>query len=176
MFEKRTKNSFGVGVFSGKFVNVGTPIFTFDEWVEDEENGWMTIHPDELAIFNEKEKNLFLRYSYDRDFGVMTGTLDWSKARHISNFVNHSCSPNLTYDEQDNIIAKKDIYPGDELTLDYGNFIVNVDQDFRCSCGLPSCRHNILKDDWIRLSLDSTFRFPSFITSALNNLNMSKQA
>ena len=93
----------------------------------------------------------------------MVGTFDWQRARHISNFMNHSCDPNMVYGLDDDIVASRDIEAGEELTIDYGNFIVNVDQDFECGCGHRSCRHRILRDDWIDLVPRLGFSFPRFM-------------
>jgi len=69
----------------------------------------------------------------------------------------------MIYDENDNIIANRIIYKGEELTIDYGNFIVNVDQNFNCRCGAESCRGRITKEDWKSLVHKLGFHFPKFM-------------
>jgi len=170
MIEKRVLNTKGFGIFTTQKIKQGTLIFSGEDWVEDEQHGWFTLSPEELGLMSPDERQKFLRYGYDKDFGKIIGTLDWEHARHVSNFMNHSCRPNLTYDNDDNIIALTDIGPGDELTIDYGNFIVNVDQDFTCSCGAPNCRGAIKKDDWRFLAEMFGIQFPRFMQGEVAKL------
>lgn len=169
MFEKRCigrDNEFGV--YSTEYIPANKLVFSFNDWIQDEQDGWFTISPKELNKFSMEDRLKFLRYCYDRDFGVIIGTLDWDRAKHVSNFINHSCQSTLIYDYHDNIIAARDILPGEELTLDYGNFIVNTDQDFQCSCGAPNCRTRIKKSDWKQLAGQLGYHFPTFMHSKLN--------
>ena len=163
------KQAFGSewGIFTEEPIAKGSLLFSAKDWVEDEVYGWNILTKNEVENLNEKEKQLFLRYSYDIDFGKVTGTFDHSRAKHISNFMNHSCQPNMVYDENDNIIAKRPIHRNEELTIDYGNFIVNFDQDFTCNCGARNCRKEILQDDWKELCFDLGLGFPSFMRNEL---------
>jgi hypothetical protein len=164
MLEKRCiGRSDEFGVFTRGSISANDLVFSFDDWIEDEQEGWITISSEELNNFSKEDRLKFLRYCYDRDFGVIIGTLEWDKAKHVSNFINHSCEPNLVYDYNDNIIASRDIAPGEELYLDYGNFIVNTDQDFTCGCGKSSCRKHIKKDDWKIVAHKYGFHFPKFL-------------
>jgi len=171
MLEKRCiGRSDEFGVFSSGAITANNLVFSFDDWIQDEQEGWLTISPKELREFSREDRLKFLRYCYDRDFGVIIGTLEWDRAKHLSNFINHSCEPNLIYDYNDNIIAARDIRPGEELTLDYGNFIVNTDQDFMCGCGTPGCRKSIKKTDWKQLAYKYGYHFPTFLHSKIDML------
>jgi D-alanine-D-alanine ligase len=55
---------------------------------------------------------------------------------------NHHCEPNTRYDGL-NVIALKAIAAGEELTLDYGNFLDEHMQPFACKCGSNKCRGTI---------------------------------
>lgn len=44
-------------------------------------------------------------------------------------------------------VAIRDIFPGEELTVDYA-FIDNEDYSFECHCGSPLCRHIVTGFDW----------------------------
>ncbi|MDH4200514.1 MAG: SET domain-containing protein-lysine N-methyltransferase [Spirochaetia bacterium] len=177
MLEKRCiGRSDEFGVFSPESISEDNLVFSFDDWIQDEMDGWFTISPEELKKFSREDRLKFLRYCYDRDFGVIIGTLDWDRAKHLSNFINHSCEPNLIYDYNDNIIAARPILPGEELTLDYGNFIVNTDQDFKCSCGKSSCRGHISKHDWKKLAYVYGYHFPTFLHPNLGELFNSEKS
>lgn len=171
MLEKRcVGRSDEFGVFSSEYISANKLVFSFDDWIQDEQEGWITISPEEIKNFSKEERAKFLRYCYDRDFGSIIGTLDWDRAKHLSNFINHSCEPTLIYDYNDNIIAARDILPHEELTLDYGNFIVNTDQDFTCGCGTASCRKKIRKGDWKQLAYVYGYHFPTFLHPKLDAL------
>lgn len=62
---------------------------------------------------------------------------------------NHSCSPNA-YIEDNTIRALRDIDIGEEITIDYGSFIVhdyNIVEN--CRCGSADCRKTITGQDWL---------------------------
>jgi len=52
---------------------------------------------------------------------------------------NHSCDPNTAYAGL-NIVARRHIAVGEELTLDYGTMANEQSEPFNCTCGAPSCR------------------------------------
>ena len=52
---------------------------------------------------------------------------------------NHSCDPNTQYSGL-NVIAKKEIKKGEELTLNYTSFLNNEMESFICNCGAPNCK------------------------------------
>lgn len=163
MYEKRLCGPDHHGIFATRLIPAGTTLFRHEDWVEDEALGWETLSTQEVLELSPEDRCRYLRYAYDISFGQMVGTCDWSRARHISNFMNHSCSPNMIYGLHDDIIASREIKPGEELTIDYANFIVNIDQDFTCSCKTHRCRHQILRDDWMGLVPTLGFHFPIFM-------------
>ena len=163
MIEKKMLGDDFYGIFATDFMSSGDLVYSWDGWVEDEVYGWDILTVDEVSRLKGIERKKFLRYAYDISFGSMVGTFDWSRAKHTSNFMNHSCQPNMVYDENNSIVAARDIYPGEELTVDYGNFIVNIDQDFNCNCGNFDCRHRVKKDDWKKLVFKLGYQFPVFM-------------
>jgi SET domain-containing protein len=60
----------------------------------------------------------------------------------ISDFINHSCNPNLEYDlQQFRFYALKPISMGDELTYDYESTELDRENlDFSCYCESTKCR------------------------------------
>ncbi|MCC6317801.1 MAG: SET domain-containing protein-lysine N-methyltransferase [Gemmatimonadaceae bacterium] len=52
---------------------------------------------------------------------------------------NHSCEPNAAFDGL-NVVAMRRVRRGEEITLDYGAFLDEASEPFRCTCGAVSCR------------------------------------
>lgn len=68
-------------------------------------------------------------------------SIDASRGGDATAFINHSCDPNLfmrTVHGHVLFFARRDIAPGDELTLDYGDSY--HDGRKRCRCGARNCR------------------------------------
>jgi uncharacterized protein len=65
-------------------------------------------------------------------------------------FINHSCDSNLWFWDAFTVEARRDIEPGEELTLDYALFewedeyVAITD----CRCGSAMCRGTITGSDW----------------------------
>jgi len=170
MIEKKQNEHGDFGLFARVDIPVHTLLFSYDEWIEDEKFGWLTLTTEELENLPPDERDHFLKYGYDIDFGKIIGTFAHENARNHSNFMNHSCDPNMIYDTNDNIIAKRHIFAGEELSIDYGNFIVNVDQNFICRCGSYNCRGRIKKDDWKSLIPELGYNFPKFMHGEIENI------
>lgn len=65
-------------------------------------------------------------------------------------FMNHSCDPNVWLKDEVTLIARRDIKPHEELTIDYA--LMETDEDFeaswKCACGSPLCRKRYTGKDW----------------------------
>lgn len=59
-------------------------------------------------------------------------------------YVNHSCDPNAGSFEDVQLIAIRDIEPGEEITFDYSTAL-DVEWAMRCECGVPQCRKSVGK-------------------------------
>ena len=67
--------------------------------------------------------------------------LDATRMKHGFRFINHSCAPNTFFrctPERAEVYALRDIAPGEELTVDYGES--QHDGRLPCRCGAPGCR------------------------------------
>jgi hypothetical protein len=89
--------------------------------------------------WNENEKLHFRRYAYPVSEELF---ILWDE--DPSNWApqNHSCSPNTAFDGLD-VVAIKSIKKGEELTLDYAQFLDENMEPFKCCCGSPECRGKI---------------------------------
>ena len=71
----------------------------------------------------------------------------------IAHFGNHSCEPTTWLAGPLELVARRDLEPGDEVTSDYG--VTSDDESFRmdCACGAPTCRRTVTGTDWMRADL-----------------------
>jgi D-alanine-D-alanine ligase len=85
---------------------------------------------------------------FDRYAWPLAGDLHvtWSKDPDDWRPINHSCDPN-TWLEGLDLVARRDIAAGEELTVDYATFCGPSMAPFECSCGAPVCRRVILGSD-----------------------------
>lgn len=86
--------------------------------------------------WNEEEKLHFRRYAYpvSEELFILwdDDPSEWAPQ-------NHSCDPNTAFDGL-NVYTLRDIRQGEELTLDYAQFLDENMEPFQCRCGSPSCR------------------------------------
>ncbi|MEL1253412.1 SET domain-containing protein [Flavobacterium sp. DGU38] len=106
----------GYGVVATKLIPRGTIT-----WVQDDLDQIFT--PTQAANVNPAIKKFLDTYSFVNKNGEMV--LCWDNAK----FVNHSFKPSCFSTPYDFEIAIRDIYPGEELTDDYG--YLNVEKPFQ---------------------------------------------
>jgi len=84
-------------------------------------------------------------------------------------FGNHSCNPNLWMIDAITIVARRDIAPDEELTIDYAMHTVSAWWSMACQCGEPHCRHIITGNDWLRAELQERYtdHFSPFINERI---------
>ena len=89
--------------------------------------------------WNEDEKLHFRRYAYpvSEELFILwdDDPSEWAPQ-------NHSCDPNTAFDGL-NVLAIKKLTKGQELTLDYADFLDENMEPFNCHCGAASCRGEI---------------------------------
>lgn len=61
---------------------------------------------------------------------------------------NHSCDPNTWWVDPCTVLARRDVAPGEELTLDYATITDDPDFAMPCSCRAVSCRGRVTGRDW----------------------------
>jgi D-alanine-D-alanine ligase-like ATP-grasp enzyme len=86
------------------------------------------------------DREVFYRYAYPigRDVFILWDRLPTGWAPQ-----NHSCDPNTAFVGL-NVVARRDIWLGEELTVDYATFYDGHMTPFDCSCGSPNCRGHIV--------------------------------
>jgi uncharacterized protein len=89
-----------------------------------------------------------IRVDQNSSHAVQVGVESFAYEDGPGSFVNHSCEPNcgarLTAKGRYDLIARRRIDCGQEITIDYAlrNYVVEFFPD-RCLCGVPSCRGRI---------------------------------
>jgi len=136
---KYVNHVIGSGVFATRFIPKGTITYVKDSLGIEIYTEQFLQHSIEMQVIIDK-------YSYIDEKGNYV--ISWDNAKYI----NHSCEPNTLSTGYGFEIAIKDIFQGDEITDDYGMF--NLEQGFKCACGLLACRERILPDDLDKLSTE----------------------
>ena len=81
---------------------------------------------------------------------------------------NHSCDPNLWHVGPYQIVARRQIEGGEELTIDYGTQSGAPGFSMVCTCEAVGCRAQITSEDWRLPALQS--RYEGHWTPALAEL------
>ena len=86
------------------------------------------------------DRDVFYRYAYpiSREIFVLWDTEPTGWAPQ-----NHSCDPNTEFAGL-NLVARRDIRGGEELTVDYATFYDSRMTPFDCDCGSPTCRGRVV--------------------------------
>lgn len=122
----------GSGVFATEFIPKGTLTYVKDSLEID-------LSPAQYVKHAKAMRDVIDKYSYIDENGHYL--ISWDNAKYI----NHNCDPNTISTGYGFEIAIKDIYPGDELTDEYGIF--NLEHGFKCECGSPACRKSVKPED-----------------------------
>ena len=154
---------YDTGAFATEDLDEGTVVIP--KWNEsiDGVEGWIRLDRRQVQKLPPDAKALFRRYGLDVDFDQILGPVDISFVTDPDNFINHSCNPNLRYDDVGNVVAARDIRAGEEVFIDYGFFIVNFDEPFTCSCGAQNCRGRVRRQDWKKLAATYGMNMPRFL-------------
>ena len=99
----------GIGVFSVSGVSAGATVWRFEPLFDK------TIREVDLPRFPEHvQQHILIHAEHFPELGVYRLSSDEDK------YMNHSDRPNLQVTQDDFLVALRDIAPGEELTIDYG--------------------------------------------------------
>ena len=133
-------------------------------WKLDKDEKRLTL--DELKKLPPERKKLAYQYK-DRFIIVMDS----------SEYMNHSCDPNTWWKNDETLIARYDINPGDEVTYDYAT--AEIDDKFRsrwkCQCGSKNCRKYITGSDCLNPEFQKKYQdhLPSWVLKYIRSQNKS---
>ena len=78
----------------------------------------------------------------------------------LDEYLNHSCDANAWLTDVVTLTARRDIEPGEEITLDQGTWNIEdayIEDRVPCSCGAPVCRGMLTEEDWRRADLQREY-------------------
>lgn len=94
--------------------------------------------------------------------------------RATNGSLNHSCDSNLWMADEVTLVARRDIAPGEEITVDYALFttLPEWQLDKPCQCGSPVCRHTITGSDWLLADVQERYKghFSPFVNERIAKL------
>jgi D-alanine-D-alanine ligase len=100
------------------------------------------------------KRSWFHRYAYpltDEIYALWSDNPgDWKP-------LNHSCDPNSWLAGLD-LVARRDIAAGEEITADYATFCSGTMEPFECWCGAPECRGKVTGDDCLQPFVTERYR------------------
>lgn len=129
-WERRGNATSGYGVFARRAMRAGAIVFP------GEGVPLRVVTRRHVETWSDEAQATFRRYAWplsDEVYALWDATPDrWAPQ-------NHACDANTMYDGFD-VIAQRDIAAGDELTLDYAQFVGPDAEPFACRCGGATCR------------------------------------
>ena len=139
----------GNGLFAGEYIKANEYILSF---------GGI------LALVSDRNTVKYLSSTFA---GIADGIMiceDSTSQKDYSDYINHSCNPNIGMDDCLTIVALKDIEKDEELVCDYAFW--EADENWKmkceCNCGSINCRKAITGKDWRNVkSSDKYFPFYS---------------
>lgn len=96
-----------------------------------------------MQHWHGQKKQWFHQYAYPLTDEVY---VMWSDDPEQWKPLNHSCDPNTWLAGLD-LVARRTIQPGEQITIDYATFCNESMEAFACTCGAPDCRGIIRGDD-----------------------------
>jgi D-alanine-D-alanine ligase len=95
--------------------------------------------------WSEEEREGLYRYGYQLSDDLFAF---WSENPNEWAPINHSCDPSCWFDGLD-VVARRDIACGEELTLDYATLYAFSMPEFPCQCQSRSCRKVVRGSDFL---------------------------
>lgn len=148
LYVKDSKIS-GFGLFAGELIKKGEIVLAFGGCI---------------GINEDRYTGNFLRSTCIgiNDFAFLGEPA--TSEKQMSDYINHSCDPNIGMLDAITLVAIKDIKKDDELLCDYSFWENNEEwvMKTKCSCGSSHCRKIISGQDWKNIkSTDNNFNFYS---------------
>lgn len=139
----------GEGLFAGEFIQAGEAILSFGGT---------------LALVADRNSGKYLASTFAGITDAIMICEDSDAEKDYSDFINHSCNPNIGMDDCLTIIAIRDIKKDEELVCDYAFWEAEEGWQMKCecNCGASNCRKKITGTDWRNIkSSDFLFSFYS---------------
>ena len=140
-WEVRSDRTGSFGLFASRPAAEGDVLIAF----EGEPHHLVTrSHVD--GSWDEPRAGWFARYAWPLTDEVW---VTWDPDPERWKPINHSCDPSAWLEGLD-VVARRDLAPGEEITLDYATFYNELMPSFECGCGADRCRGTIRGDDYLQ--------------------------
>lgn len=145
--EFRNSRISGNGMFARELIKKGEPVCIV---------GGIVMTDEEFSTFQATYRN-YNAIQIDDHLHLVE---DPEVTRTLEGSMNHSCDSTTWMGDEATLVARSDIEPGEEATVDYALFTTqsNWMLDTRCRCGSPYCRRIITGDDWRREDVQERYR------------------
>ena len=154
------------GVFAANDIPLGEIIFK--NW----NDSCATKTRAEVEMLSEPYKSTYQKYSTELDEFTYVGPYENEEIEsQYDYFINHSCDPNAWMINDGDVAARRNIFAGEQITIDYATFVVNEFESSRidpCLCGSSYCRGKVHKDDWWKLRNDYRGHYMSWIQKKID--------
>lgn len=87
----------------------------------------------------------------------------------IDRYMNHSCDPNTWWQDDNTLVACREISPGTEVTYDYSTTEISLPFTMPCSCNAPNCRGIVSNQDHLSPRWQQRYgkHLPGFVLQAI---------
>lgn len=136
-FDKETH----YGVYATRDIEAGDVVVPYEEKVH-----YLVSKAHVNKTWDDLHRKWFASYAYpltDEIWGM------WSDEPEKWIPINHSCDPNAWLEDLD-LVARRKILKGEQITMDYATFCNEAMEEFRGSCGSLKCRGVILGTDYLQ--------------------------
>lgn len=140
------------GMFATRSVEAGEIIVKWEE-----EPHHLVTRSEVMRSWDARHRDWFARYAWPLtdEIWVM-----WSADPEDWRPINHSCDPNAWL-EGLNVVARRPIEPGEEITTDYATYCDERMPPFACECGADECRDVVRGEDYL---LDLVARYEGHLS------------
>jgi hypothetical protein len=137
----------GMGLFATELIPAGAPIMTF---------GGDTVSRDEAYSGKYLSRSIWPISQDEYTALPLTET-----EPTMDEALNHACDASAWLEGACRVVARRDILPGEEVTLDQGTWNFEddsfVDDNALCTCGSVVCRGALTKEDWKRADVQARY-------------------
>jgi len=130
------------------------------------------------TVFTEEEFKEFAKTASQYDaiqIGEALHLVDLSPDSRANNgSFNHSCDSILWMQDENTLVARRDIQADEEVTVDYALFTALPGEiiETSCRCSSASCRQSITGEDWKLADVQKQYQghFSPFINTRITNI------
>lgn len=139
----------GQGLFAGEAINKGELVMSFGGVIARVEDRYSGLYMSSTFACITDDVMICERDGAEKDY---------------SDYLNHSCNPNIGMYDCLTLVAIQDISIGEELVYDYS--FCEADENWKlkrvCNCGNSNCRKYVTGNDWKKVSSkDELFEYYS---------------